>query len=63
MRAYMGAGAKIFEKDDPKYLLFLQSKAKNNKSAQKAMEVLEVISDDLLVRNRQGASESQREPT
>lgn len=28
MRAYMGAGADIFQGQDPKYLLFLQSKAK-----------------------------------
>jgi tetratricopeptide (TPR) repeat protein len=28
MRAYMGAGAEIFEGQDPKYLRFLQSKAK-----------------------------------
>lgn len=28
MRAYMGAGAEIFEKDDPKYFEFLKTKAK-----------------------------------
>ncbi|MDN3575957.1 tetratricopeptide repeat protein [Chitinimonas viridis] len=27
MRAYMGAGEKIFENDDPKYLIFLRSRA------------------------------------
>lgn len=28
MRAYMGAGSEIFDKDDPKYLQFLKTKAK-----------------------------------
>lgn len=28
MRAYMGAGSEIFDKDDPKYLEFLKTKAK-----------------------------------
>jgi len=28
IRAYMGAGAEIFEKDDPKYFEFLKTKAK-----------------------------------
>jgi hypothetical protein len=27
MRAYMGAGAEIFERDDPKYLAFLKTRA------------------------------------
>ncbi len=36
MRAYMGAGRKIFDLEDPKYLLFLSTKAKNIDSPKKA---------------------------
>jgi hypothetical protein len=35
MRAYMGAGADIFKDQDPKYLRFLQSRAKDVKAPRK----------------------------
>lgn len=35
MRAYMGAGAEIFEDQDPKYLRFLQSRAKGIETPKK----------------------------
>ncbi|KQT35998.1 hypothetical protein [Methylophilus sp. Leaf414] len=38
MRAYMGAGTEIFEDQDPKYLLFLQSKAKAIKPPKKSWQ-------------------------
>ena len=38
MRAYMGAGPDIFKDEDPKYLQFLQSKAKDVKAPKKAWQ-------------------------
>ena len=38
MRAYMGAGPDIFKDEDPKYLQFLQSKAKGVKAPKKAWQ-------------------------
>jgi hypothetical protein len=39
MRAYMGAGSDIFKDQDPKYLRFLQSRAKDVKGPRKWWEV------------------------
>jgi tetratricopeptide (TPR) repeat protein len=39
MRAYMGAGADIFKDQDPKYLRFLQSRAKDVKAPRKWWEL------------------------
>jgi len=39
MRAYMGAGADIFQDQDPKYLRFLQSRAKDVQGPRKWWEV------------------------
>ena len=38
MRAYMGAGPDIFKDEDPKYLQFLQSKAKGVKAPKKTWQ-------------------------
>jgi hypothetical protein len=38
MRAYMGAGAEIFKDQDPKYLRFLQSKARGIEPPPKALQ-------------------------
>jgi tetratricopeptide (TPR) repeat protein len=38
MRAYMGAGRKIFDREDLKYLLFLSTKAKDIESPKKAWQ-------------------------
>jgi hypothetical protein len=36
MRAYMGAGADIFKDQDPKYIRFLQSRAKDVEAPKKS---------------------------
>jgi len=38
MRAYMGAGADIFEDQDPKYIRFLQSRAKDVQAPKKSWQ-------------------------
>ena len=38
MRAYMGAGTEIFKDQDPKYLRFLQSKAKGIEGSKKSWQ-------------------------
>lgn len=38
MRAYMGAGRKIFDREDPKYLQFLSTRAKDIESPKKAWQ-------------------------